>query len=910
MRKTVVILVLFGLFYLQLPAQLAPHQISNWQIMRSTDKLSNQPFIRKYLPKDLDGRWTHVKQSSLLSNFADWVNLEHRKSGEDPYYQSWSIPWSTWFLKAPLFDSQTIANGFYAHYKLRLNRLECAELEVYINEHKLNIVNPTFGQTFIDQFVDITPYLKKDGTDTIFLGFVGQMTQGLSYQRMDKTKFTADNEEPSDSIQKLFYGGLEGHLAYDGKVKISPYFRRPIMDFGWDFARPNIRFGLGNGIECIGWTNLFPIASNVQTDSIVYDQKGNPKAVYVTYQSEFDADFTTCKSDGKFMWGPTFDVVIDRNFSQKFVTQKQIKTKNKAQTFQVYQLPEDWVRLSDTSYELMEDVVEGLNFDSVSKLKITSKFVIYHPKLWYPNGYFQQVYPKDQLPTRYRFGIEYKTRMNYASSYGSGSVFINAPIFTYTGFRTIEVDTQHGKFQFWVNRKKIMALGTNVVWGRESLGQWIEDGFPYCEWTYHGETPYSLTSDKPFEMKLHLSNRYFVLPEHLPKPKDKQFRSMFKMGLNMVRFWGGGNYPPEEVYAECDKLGILVWQDLMFSGTTYPNRQDWMQEVGNEVEHQISWMKTHPSLALVCGNNEIEVALKNWGWFDKYNLHGEDSISNWRQYRLLFDTFIPRKLQNISPTIFYLSSSPIGNWGNLKQMSKGDNHDWGIWHGERNFNHVDSVTAPFVSEFGFPSLPLGYKESIDSLKYSNLPFRSYKGLGLLNHYVQKESSNQLRYKVFPGLSAQSSIAVKNSLSGKTQALFLERAIRAYRTSSKEFGGCLFWQWNDVDRVISWSVVDVDLNNKPAFEQLKTSFKPIISFARVQDSGVLVSIQSNLLKSKSVNVKIVLENNAKLPLFTAQKAVSVDGFNKLMFEMNPSLMRAATRIRLKLTDAQGNVLDEL
>lgn len=112
MRKTVVILVLFGLFYLQLPAQLAPHQISNWQIMRSTDKLSNQPFIRKYLPKDLDGRWTHVKQSSLLSNFADWVNLEHRKSGEDPYYQSWSIPWSTWFLKAPLLILKPLQMAF------------------------------------------------------------------------------------------------------------------------------------------------------------------------------------------------------------------------------------------------------------------------------------------------------------------------------------------------------------------------------------------------------------------------------------------------------------------------------------------------------------------------------------------------------------------------------------------------------------------------------------------------------------------------------------------------------------------------------------------------------------------------------------------------------------------------------
>ena len=71
-------------------------------------------------------------------------------------------------------------------------------------------------------------------------------------------------------------------------------------------------------------------------------------------------------------------------------------------------------------------------------------------------------------------------------------------------------------------------------------------------------------------------------------------------------------------------------------------------------------------------------------------------------------------------------------------MKVGDNHDWGIWHGERNFNHVDSVIAPFVSEFGFPSLPNGYKESTDSLYYQYLPFRSYKGLSLLNRYSKNE----------------------------------------------------------------------------------------------------------------------------------------------------------------------------
>ena len=907
-------LAFFGvfLFWGTLTAQLASTQVSNWQIMRSTDKLSNQPFIRKYLPKQLDGRWTQVTNGNLLANFADWIQLEYRKKGEDPYYQAWSIPWSTWFLKAPLFDSVTLANGFYANYKLRLNRLECAELEVYINDQKLDLKNPTYGQTFIDQLIDISQYLKRDGKDTIFIGFVSQMNQGLSYQRSDLIKFTADNEDPDDSIQKMFYGGFDGGLKYDGRVKISPYFRRPMMDYGWDFTQANVHFGLGNGVELIGWSNLFPLSSEVKTDSIVYDKKGNPKSVYVTYVSKFEADFRGCKSENQFHWSPSFDVVIERNFSEKWVSQKQLGKQKKTKEFQLMQLPEDWVKMEDSTYELIEDAVIGMNFDSISQLKVISKYVIYHPKLWYPNGYFQQIYPKDEFPTRYRFGMVFKRNIAYPHGYyPSVNLLIDAPFYTYTGLRTLLVDTSKGKFQFIVNNKKILALGTNVVWNRGSLNEWIDGQSPYYKWNYHGSTPYAISDDKPFEMKLSFGSRYFfVSPEHKPKPKDKQFQSMFKIGLNMVRFWGGGNYPPEEVYNECDRLGFLVWQDLMFSGTTYPDREDWNLEVGHEIESNVSWMRAHPSLALICGNNEIEVALANWGWFSKYNIHGQDSVRTWNRYRSLFDTCIPRKLQNIAPNIFYLPSSPVGNWGNLKQMKFGDNHDWGVWHGERNFNHLDSVVTPFVSEFGFPSLPLGYKESTDSLRYHLLPFRSYKGLALLNRYAKIETKNVHNYLVNPSLNQSVLSATEKSPSGRAQALFLDRAFRAYRTSSPDFGGCLFWQWNDIDRVVSWSVVDVDFQAKPAFFQLKHVLKPIISFVRMADSNLIVSVNSMLLVPQKLSIHVTVEDKNKMIVFKSSKTIMLQNYSKVLFQVGSGVLKRGNRVRLKVLNAQGKVIDEL
>ena len=87
-------------------------------------------------------------------------------------------------------------------------------------------------------------------------------------------------------------------------------------------------------------------------------------------------------------------------------------------------------------------------------------------------------------------------------------------------------------------------------------------------------------------------------------------RSAAETHQNMLRVWGGGFYEEERFYDLCDRYGILVWQDFIFSCSIYPlDEPDFVENVRVEAVENIRRLRHRASLALWCGNNEME-----WGW--------------------------------------------------------------------------------------------------------------------------------------------------------------------------------------------------------------------------------------------------------------------------------------------------------
>ena len=302
---------------------------------------------------------------------------------------------------------------------------------------------------------------------------------------------------------------------------------------------------------------------------------------------------------------------------------------------------------------------------------------------------------------------------------------------------------------------------------------------------------------------------------------QEMVQQMVKANFNMVRVWGGGYYPEEAFFDACDENGIMVWQDFMFACAMYPGDSAFLANVKQELDFQIPRISSHPSLVLFNGNNEVDVAWKNWGFQLKYQLIGKSVVEIEKAYDDLFKKLIPNTLASYS-NVPYIHTSPLSNWGKDEYYNHGTQHYWGVWHGKDPLENFAKKIGRFNAEYGFQSFP----EKATIATFSKEPDwdlnsdvmqhhqKSYVGNGMILKHAKILYGEPKNFDDFVYLSQL------------TQAKAVGLAVNGHRLDAPRCMGTLYWQINDCWQAPTWSSIDYFGNWKALHYEIKKDYEDI------------------------------------------------------------------------------------
>lgn len=410
-------------------------------------------------------------------------------------------------------------------------------------------------------------------------------------------------------------------------------------------------------------------------------------------------------------------------------------------------------------------------------------FEISNPELWWVRGYGEQPLYRVEVLVQRRGDI-YDAKIQRV------------------GLRTLTVNRKKDKwgesFNFNINGINIFAMGANYI---------PEDNLI-------GRTSYERT-------KLLLEN-------------------CIKSNFNTIRVWGGGYYPEDYFYDLCDEYGLIVWQDFMFACAAYNLTGKFQKNIEAEIVDNIIRFRNHPSLALWCGNNEMESAWLYWG------LPKNDKLLE--DYTIMFERLIPELVDKYDPDRMYWPSSPSSGGGMFEPCSDthGDAHYWDVWHGKKPFDDFKNYYFRFASEYGFQSFPSiktisTFAEEKDYNIYSPVMERHQKcidnghGNATIMYYMSQ-------YYLYP-TKFENILYASQVLQGEC----LKIAIEHFRRNRGRCMGSTYWQLNDCWPAASWATIDYLGRWKASQYYVKRAYAPVLLSADVEDDGFKLYVTNDSLE---------------------------------------------------------------
>lgn len=358
-----------------------------------------------------------------------------------------------------------------------------------------------------------------------------------------------------------------------------------------------------------------------------------------------------------------------------------------------------------------------------------------------------------------------------------------------TGIRTVHLERTgvtdsffSGKFHFEVNGKQIFILGTNFV---------------------------------PIDA-FHSRDR-----ERLPQVMDL----LEDVGCNTIRCWGGGLYEDDYLFARCDEMGILIWQDFIMACALYPTDADFCRVLRGEAETAVRRLRQHPSILLWSGDNECDQFIQD-GKFPR------DPNRNHLTRRVLQDV-----VDFEDPVRPYLPSSPF-----IDDQAKdlpGDRylteqHLWGPRDYFKSSFYKDSI-CNFASEIGYHGCPS--KVSLEKFLPAEKLWPWQGNSAWLIHAASPEVNENGCYAYRIALMAKQieelfgeipqTLEAFISASQISQAEAKKFFIEMFRLGQPRRTGLIWWNLIDGWPQFSDAVVDYYYEKKLAYHYIKQVQQPLL-----------------------------------------------------------------------------------
>ena len=442
--------------------------------------------------------------------------------------------------------------------------------------------------------------------------------------------------------------------------------------------------------------------------------------------------------------------------------------------------------------------------------RLTAHLLVEHAEQWWPHTH--------GAPALYAARIRL----------GHGGGVVDADIGA-VGFRSIELTTRDDEFSLAVNDVPLFCRGA-------------------C-WT--PLDPVGLSSE--------------------PQSLDRAFGQVISAGMNMLRVSGPMVYESDEFLDRCDARGVLLWQEFMFANLDYPGDDpEFAHLVNDEARQLVARLQGRPSLAVLCGNSEVEQQAAMWA----------APRESWQPS--LFHELLASIVREALPDVPYWPSSAHGG-AFPHDARSGSSSYYGVGAYLRPLDDARRAEVRFATEcLAFANvpeprslalLPGGLAVKADHAGWKS---RSPRDTGaswdfddVRDHYIAS------LFRVDPPAVRRADHDRYLALGRVATGEVMSAVISEWRRQRSLTRGALVWFLTDLWPGAGWGVVDSTGSPKAAWHYLRRAMAPVaISLSDEGCNGIGVHVSNDRPHALAGSIEIALHRADDVLVGRASRPIHV------------------------------------